>query len=107
MTPLDLARSLANAEDIHAQAIGVAIVARGLSDESPLDPFRQPWPVDVSLVAAAEYLDLNPDPELLTEARLAMPRLPDFMLNRRAPDPHEPDCICDACINAAVAAYGA
>jgi hypothetical protein len=82
MTPLDLARNLARSDDFQMRATGVAIVARGLSDESPSDPFRQPWPVDVSVERAIAYLGLDPDEGLTLAATTLMPMLSDAILNR-------------------------
>lgn len=82
MTPLQLAENLA-AGDAEAQALAVAIVARGLSDDSPGDPFRQPWPVLASLNAATQYLGLAPDTWRHSRALALMPTISDAMLNRR------------------------
>ena len=83
MTPLDLARNLAQSDRPKDRAMGVAIVARGLSDTDPLDPYRQPWPLDVSVERAASYLGLDPaDEDLLSVATLIAPTLSDAILNR-------------------------
>ncbi len=80
MTPLDLAQGLARSPEHSDRALGVAMLARGLSDE---DGRRQPWPVEESLRAAARYLHLDPAPGLIDDARRLMPLISDALLNRR------------------------
>jgi hypothetical protein len=83
MTPLDLARTLARSTTLDGQALGVGIVLRGLTDYSPSDPYRDPWPLTVTTAArAASYLGLDPTPELLVAALDVAPTISDAMLNR-------------------------
>ena len=82
LTPLDLARRMAESDDETARATGAAIIARGLSDESPTDPYRQPWPVDVSVERAIAYLGLTDTPEFRALVTRRMALLSDAMLNR-------------------------
>lgn len=83
MTPLDLARALAQSTTTDGQALGVAIVLRGLTDYSPSDPYREPWPLTVTTAArAAQYLGLDPSPALLVAALDIAPTVSDAMLNR-------------------------
>lgn len=84
MTPLDFATNLALRDDPEARALAVGIVARGLSDEDPQDPFRQGWPLDISIAAATEYLGLESTPELIAAAAAIAPTISDEMLNRTA-----------------------
>lgn len=84
MTPLDLARSMSTSDQPRARATAVALVARGLSDPDPSDPFRQPWPLPAAVLAAAEYLDLDPTPELRADAERIAPTLSAAILNRGA-----------------------
>ena len=83
MTPLDLAANLAADPDPKSQALAVAIVARGLSDDDPTS-LRQGWPMAVAIPAAAKYLGLDPDPDLFAAAAKAAPSVSDAMLNKGA-----------------------
>ena len=83
MTPLDLARNLAQSDSAKDRALGVGIVARGLSDNDPSE-LRQGWPLPVAVSAAATYLGLDLTPELLAEAKAIAPTISDAMLNRGA-----------------------
>jgi len=80
MTPVDFARNLAESDSPRVRATGVAIIARGLSDD---DGLRQGWPMSASLPAAARFLGLDPTAELLAEAAELAPTLSDAVLNRR------------------------
>ena len=82
MTPLDYATILARSGILRDRAEAVGIIARGLSDESPNDPFRQPWPVEESVLAACQYLHLEPTEDLAQLAAAIMPTIPDHVLNR-------------------------
>lgn len=82
MTPLDYATILARSGILRDRAEAVAIIARGLSDSDP-DSDRAPWPVGVSVLAAAQYLDLEPTDDLLKLATMVMPTIPNPILNRR------------------------
>ena len=81
MTPLDLAQSLARSPEHRDRVMGVAMLARGLSDD---DETRQGWPVEASLIAAARHLHLDPAPGLIADARTMMPTLSPAILNRRS-----------------------
>lgn len=84
MTPLAYAELLAGRSATpqeHAEA--VAIIARGLSDPSPSDPFRLPWDVETSLIAACRYLNLDASPRLIEDARNLMDTITDATLNRQ------------------------
>ena len=84
MTTVDFARNLARSDDPHARSLGVAIIARGLSDDDPADPYRQGWPLDRHTIeAAARYLDLTPTDALCADALALAPTLSDAILNRR------------------------
>lgn len=85
MTPLDLARTLAKSSNPQDRTEAVAMIARGLSDPSPSDPLRQPWPLDGGTVAAAaRYLGVPITPVLLADALALAPTLSDALLNRGA-----------------------
>lgn len=75
MTPLEHAQTLAKSSRLEDQAVALAIVTRGLSDADPADPLRQPWPVDVALLAAVRFLDLELTQELVARARVLMPNV--------------------------------
>jgi hypothetical protein len=79
MTPLQLAQNLAKDPDRKAQAMGIAIVARSLSDDTE---DRQGWPLDTSVKAAAKHLGLFADDDLINEATRIAPTLSDATLNR-------------------------
>lgn len=81
MTPIDLAKNLAQSERIEDRALGVGIIARGLSDDDPAT-LRQGWPLDVSVERAIVYLGLEPTAELTAAALAAAPKVSDAMLNR-------------------------
>ena len=81
MTPIDLAKNLAQSARIEDRALGVGIIARGLSDDDP-KTLRQGWPLDVSIERAIAYLNLEPTPELTAAALAAAPKVSDAMLNR-------------------------
>lgn len=82
MTPIDFARGLAQSDKFDSQVLGVAIVARGLSDDDPVT-LRQGWPLDVLTVEkAAEFIGLVPTPELVSEALRMAPTLSDAVLNK-------------------------
>lgn len=82
MTPLRLAESFAR--DPETAALGVAMIARSLSDHDPSDPLRQPWPLNAATVeAAAQYLGVTPTADLIAEALTLAPTVSDAMLNRR------------------------
>lgn len=79
MTPLDFAQRLAQG-DPEDQALGVAIVTRGLTDD---DGLRQGWPLDHATVSrAASLLGLDPTPGLIHRALEIAPTVSDAMLNR-------------------------
>lgn len=80
MTPLDAARLYARNPDTAAR--GVAMLARGLSDDDPANPTRAGWPLAAAVDAAIEYLDLSPTPALRAEALALAPTIPGYMLNR-------------------------
>jgi hypothetical protein len=86
MTPLDLARRLAQSDSPKDHALAVAIVARGLSDDDP-STFRQGWPLAVAVPAAIRYLGLLSDAGLEADALALAPTLSDAILNRHAIDP--------------------
>lgn len=79
MTPLDLAQNLAKSDRMEDRALGVAILARGLSDD---DGLRQGWPLESAIPAAVRHLGLTPDPALIAEAGMLAPTISDAMLNR-------------------------
>lgn len=79
MTPLDMARNLAASDRAEDRALGVAIVARGLSDD---DGTRAGWPLAAAIPAAAQYLGLPMDPSLMAEAGRLAPTVSDAMLNK-------------------------
>jgi hypothetical protein len=81
MTPLQVAVNLAESASPQDRARGVAMLARALSDPDPRDPLRLPWTVDVAVLRAAQYLHLNPTPELLEAARAVMPAITNAELN--------------------------
>ena len=81
LTPMDLAGSLAKSEDIEERALGVAIVARGLSDDDPAT-LRAGWDLGTSITAAIRYLGIESTPELVEEATRLAPTVSDAMLNR-------------------------
>lgn len=81
-SPLELARSLAEASDHKSHVLAVAMVARGLSDDEPTT-FRQGWPLADSIVAAIGYLDLEKTDRLIADAAALAPTLSDAVLNRR------------------------
>jgi len=83
MTPLDFARNLAKSDDPEDRAYGVAIVARGLSDDDP-DTLRQGWPLAESIASAITYLGLTPTPTLVARATALAPTVSDAVLNKRA-----------------------
>jgi hypothetical protein len=84
MTPLDFARNLAASDDAADQALGVAIVTRGVTDDDPMTG-RHPWPLNAQTVAgAAQYLDLAPTRELIAAALALAPTVSDAMLNKAA-----------------------
>lgn len=79
MTPIEYAETLVRTGVLHAQAEGVAIIARGLSDD---DGYRAGWPVEVAVPAAAKYLGLTAAVELVELATAIMPTIPDHILNK-------------------------
>ena len=85
MNPTTFARVLADSGDPEQQALGVAIITRGLTDDDPSDPTRQGWPLDRHTVAAAaRYLILDATPTLVTRALALAPTVSDAMLNKGA-----------------------
>ena len=80
MTPIDFARRLSDSPDIESRALGVAIIARGLSDDDPRS-LRQGWPLNESVRAAMRYLALSGD-DLAARALAIAPTVSDAMLNR-------------------------
>ena len=78
-TPLDVARNLAGSDSVSDRALGVAMVARGLSDD---DGLRQGWPLETAVDAAIEYLGLVPDHTLYESALHLAPEVSDAMLNK-------------------------
>lgn len=84
MTPLDFARKLAASDKLEDRALGVGIVARGLSDEDPSDPTRAGWPLAAAINAAIGYLELPSTPDLIKRATELAPTISDAMLNRSA-----------------------
>ena len=82
MTPIDLARNLAASAELKDQALGVAIVTRGLTDDTE---DRQGWPLDwLTVERAAEHIGLTPTPELVQLALGMAPNVSDAMLNKGA-----------------------
>ena len=86
MTPIDLARNLAQSADPTTQARGIAIVIRSLTDDTDE---RQGWPMDLATAAAAaKHLGLDPRTArlhgLLDEALELAPTLSDAILNKAA-----------------------
>jgi hypothetical protein len=81
MTPLDFARNLAASDDPKDQALGIAIVARGLSDDDPAT-LRQGWPLSVSVEQAARFLGLPSTKAVVAMALMLAPTISDAMLNR-------------------------
>ncbi len=83
-TPIDLARSLASSAELDDRALGVAIVARGLSDETPGDPYRAGWPLDEATAkAAARYVGIaDPSEALIQRALVMAPKVSDALLNK-------------------------
>lgn len=84
MTPMQLARNLAESEKPEDRALGVAMALRGLTDPDPSDPLKQPWPVnEFTAAAAARYVGItDPSPDLLAHAITLAPTVSDAMLNR-------------------------
>jgi hypothetical protein len=80
MTPLQAAANLAQSEDLQSRALGVAIIARGLSDDTPE---RQGWPLSSAVEAAIRHLHLDPDPALVLAATTLAPMLSNAILNRQ------------------------
>lgn len=81
MTPLDLARNMAATDDPKAHALAVAIVTRGLTDDSPE---RAGWPLTAATVQrAADYLDLPRSAALVADALALAPTLSPAILNHR------------------------
>lgn len=83
MTPIAFAEGLATSDNPRSQALGVAIIARGLSDDDPAT-LRQGWPLQVAVPAAIEYLGLPSTESLIAEATALAPTVSDAMLNKRA-----------------------
>jgi len=83
MNPLDFARNLAQSDRLEDRALGVAIVARGLSDDDPAT-LRSGWALEASITAAITHLGLKSSPELIAAATRLAPTVSDAMLNRRA-----------------------
>ena len=81
MSPKQFAENLAASDDPKDQALGVAIIARGLSDDEP-ETHRQGWPLEVAIPQAAKYLGLEPSPELVAQAAILAPKVSDAMLNK-------------------------
>ena len=81
LTPMTLAVSLAKSENVRERALGVAIVARGLSDDDSAT-HRAGWDLDTSVTAAIRYLGIESTPELVEEATRVAPTISDAMLNR-------------------------
>lgn len=85
MTPEGFARNLARSDRHADRVLGVAIITRGTTDPDPADPTRQPWPLTAATVErAAQYLDLDPSPELVRDALALAPDVSGAMLNRGA-----------------------
>lgn len=85
MTPLDFAQTLAKSDDPQEQALGVAILYRGLIDEDPSDPLRKPWPeTNETIERAASYLGVDITPDLRNTVRDLAPTVSDAMLNKGA-----------------------
>ena len=83
MTPLDLARNLARDPDPETQALAVAMVYRGLTDDDPTG--RMGWPEgDATVSRAATFLDVKPTADLFAAVRRIAPTVSDAMLNRGA-----------------------
>lgn len=82
-TPLDLASRLAGSGTTRDQALGVAIVIRGLTDDSD---DRAGWPMDEHTArAAAAYLGFAGVSDALIARALALaPTISDAMLNKGA-----------------------
>ena len=82
MTPIDFAHNLSKSDSFDDQVMGVAMIARGLSDDDPAT-LRAGWLLDfLTVERAAEYLGLVPTPELVSEALRMAPTLPDAVLNK-------------------------
>lgn len=82
MTPMDMARNLVRSNEPKDVALGVGIVARGLSDDDP-KTLRQGWPLDRTTVeAAAEYLGVVPTHDLVGNVLATAPFISDAMLNK-------------------------
>jgi hypothetical protein len=78
---MELAERLALSDEPRDRAYGVAIIARGLSDE---DGKRAGWPLDISIVAAIRYLGLPEEQWLLDAAAEMAPKISDATLNKGA-----------------------
>lgn len=82
MTPLDLAQNLAQSDRRSDRVLGVAILARGLSDD---DGLRQGWPLASAIPAAARHLGLTEiDPAFVADVARVAPTVSDAMLNKGA-----------------------
>lgn len=84
MTPLQYAQNLAQSDIRDEVVLGIAMMIRGVTDPDPADPFRAPWPmtIDVARRCAAVIGITNPGHDLLTDALLKAPQVPDYLLNK-------------------------
>ncbi len=79
---MDLAANLAKSPELKQRALGVAMFARGLSDDDPATG-RQGWDLATSIKAAITHFGIKSTPELVAEATKIAPTISDAMLNRR------------------------
>lgn len=81
MTPLEFATQLAGSRHYKDRVLGVAMIARGLSDD---DGLRQGWPVLVAIDAAMSRLNIPPDPAFEEAVLRQMPKISDALMNKGA-----------------------
>jgi len=81
MTPIEYAQTLAESMERKDRILGIAIIARGLSDD---DGLRQGWPLEESVRAAIDFLGLGYADTLLMDALTLAPTLSDAILNKGA-----------------------
>jgi len=85
MTPIEYAQALSDSGEYKLRVLGVAMIIRGLTDDSDGDPWRLAWPLDEATARrAARYLNLDPTPELVNDALKLAPTLSDAILNKEA-----------------------
>lgn len=79
VSPMDVARNLAQSPDIKDRVLGVAMLARGYSDDEP-EKFKQGWPVSTSIDVAIQQLGTESDPSFIHLVKDTMPTISDAML---------------------------